>query len=72
MYVRYSDILLTNHETSVITVCSCYCVDMVSVTSASRYQSKSSMYIRGLIPGNSTELAEAVPNAAHTCLKVAK
>ena len=41
---------------------------MVSVTqasrfvkSASRYQSTSSMYIRGLIPRNSTELAEAVP-----------
>ena len=45
---------------------------MVSVTSAShyitsasryhsRYQSRSSMYIRGLIPGNFTELADAVP-----------
>ena len=45
---------------------------MASVTSASRYitsasryhqryQSRSSMYIRGLIPRNSTELAEAVP-----------
>ena len=31
------------------------------VTSASRYQSKSSMYIQGLIPCSSTELAEAVP-----------
>ena len=30
-------------------------------TSASRYQSRSSMYIRGLIPRNSTELAEAIP-----------
>ena len=56
----------------------CYCVDMVSVTSAShtitsvsryitpassyhpRYQSRSSMYIRGLIPWNFQELAEAV------------
>ena len=28
----------------------CYCVGMVSVPSASRYQSRSSMYIRGLIP----------------------
>ena len=46
----------------------CYCVGMVSVTSASRYvtsasrnQRSSSMYIRGLIPRNSMELAEAVP-----------
>ena len=31
------------------------------VTSASRYQSRSSMYIQGLIPWSSTELAEAVP-----------
>ena len=30
------------------------------VTSALRYQSRSSMYIRGLIPPNSTELAEGV------------
>ena len=30
------------------------------VTSASNYQSRSSMYMRGLIPLNSTELAEAV------------
>ena len=30
------------------------------VTSASRYQRSSSMYIRGLIPRNSSELAEAV------------
>ena len=40
---------------------------MVSVTSASRYQprnqSRSSMYIRGLIPRNFAELAEAVPIA---------
>ena len=41
---------------------------MVSATLASRYvmpmsryESRSSMYIRGLIPRNSTELAEAVP-----------
>ena len=45
---------------------------MVSVTSVSRYmtsasryhpryQSRSSMYIRGLIPRNFAELAEAVP-----------
>ena len=45
----------------------CYCVGMVSVmstsryvTSASRYQSRSSMYIQGLIPRNTTELVEAV------------
>ena len=31
------------------------------VTSASHYESRSLMYIRGLIQGNSTELAEAVP-----------
>ena len=30
------------------------------VTSASRYQSRSSVYILGLITGNSTELAEAI------------
>ena len=46
---------------------------MVSVTTAShyitpasryhqRYHSRSSMYIRGLIPRNLAELAEAVPN----------
>ena len=45
---------------------------LVSVTSASsyiatasryqpRYQSRSSMYIRGLLPRNFAELAEAVP-----------
>ena len=50
---------------------SCYCVNMVSVTSASRYitsasryhpryQSGPSMYIRGLIPRNIAELDEAV------------
>ena len=53
----------------------CYCVNMVSVTSvscyitsASRYhpgyQSRSLMYIRGLIPWNIAELAEAVSIAA--------
>ena len=52
----------------------CYCVNMVSVTSAphyitsvslyyQRYQSRSSMYIRGLIPQNFAELAETVPIA---------
>ena len=56
----------------VVTVCfaaielTIYCIGMVSVTSASRYltstsryQSRPSMYIRGLIPRNSMELAEA-------------
>ena len=53
----------------------CYCVNIVFVTSASRYitsasrkhpryQSRSSMYIRGLIPRNFAELAEAVPIAS--------
>ena len=52
----------------------CYCVNMVSVTSASRYitsatcyhpryQSRSSMYIRSLIPRTFAELAAAVPIA---------
>ena len=50
----------------------CNCVNMVSVTSASRYitstsryhpryQRRSSMYVRGLIPRNYAELAETVP-----------
>ena len=34
---------------------------MVSVTSVSRYQKRSSMYTRGLIPLKSTKLGEAVP-----------
>ena len=45
----------------------CNCVDMLSVTSVLRYetsalrfQTRSLMYIRGLIPRNSTELAESV------------
>ena len=53
----------------------CNCVNMVSVTSASRYitsaslyyprdQRRSSMYIRCLIPRNFAELAEAVQVAA--------
>ena len=58
----------------VVTVCfaaielTIYCIGMVSVTSescyvtpTSRYQSRPSMYIRGVIPQNSMELAEAVP-----------
>ena len=63
----------------------CYCVNMVSVTSASRYimsasrditsasryhpryQSRFSMYIRGLIPRNFAELAEAIPIGKIAC-----
>ena len=45
----------------------CNCVNIVSVTSASRshprHQIRSSMYSRGLIPRNFAELAEAVPIA---------
>ena len=40
------------------------------VTSASRYHSRSSMYIRGLIPRNSTGLAKAVPIGMGTCFSV--
>ena len=46
---------------------SCYCVNVVSVTSAPRYITSaalsmiSSMYIRGLTLRNFAELAEAVP-----------
>ena len=46
----------------------CYCVNMVSLTSASRYhlcyQRRSSMYICGLIPLNFADPAEVVPIAA--------
>ena len=38
----------------------CYCVGMVSVESASHYQSRSLMYIQGMILHNSMELAETV------------
>ena len=75
---RYSDILLTppppKLHLSRLFCCNhtCYCVKLVSVTSASRYitpearyhpryQSGSSMYIRGLIPRNFADLAEPVP-----------
>ena len=78
---RYSDILLKKKQhklhLSRLFCCNhaCYCVNMVSVTSASRYiksasryhpriQSRSSMYIRGLIPRYFAELAEAVPNGS--------
>ena len=60
----YNHLICCNHA--------CYCANMVSVTSASlyvtsasryhpRYQSKSSMYIRGMTPRNFAELAEVVP-----------
>ena len=68
---RYSDILLKRHNLHKNNRClfccnrTCYWVGMVFVTSASRtvtsmsrYQSRSSMYIRGLIPRNFTKLAE--------------
>ena len=73
---RYSDILLKKHKLhlSCLFCCNhtCYCVNMVSVASVLlyimsasrdhlRYQSRSLMYIRGLIPRNFAELAEAVP-----------
>ena len=73
---RYSDILLKNinfiYNRLFYCNYTCYCVDMAYVTSAlryvasasryhSRYQSRSSMYIRGLIPQNFADLAEAVP-----------
>ena len=38
-----------------------------NVTSASHYQTGSSMYIQGLIPQNSTALAEAVPIVIILC-----
>ena len=73
---RYSDILLKKQQLhlSRLFCCNhtCYCVYIVSVTSAPRYitpasryhpryQSRSSMYIRGLIPRIFAELAEVVP-----------
>ena len=73
---RFWDILLKKHKLHLkrLFCCNhtCFCVSMVSATSASRYitsatryhpryQSKSSMYIRGMIPRNFAELAEAAP-----------
>ena len=73
---RYSVILLKKkqhtHKLHLSCLICCNHICMVSVTSASRYitpasryqpryQSSSSMYIRGLIPRNFAELAEAVP-----------
>ena len=76
---RYGDILLKKHylHLSHLFCCNhtCYCVCIVSVTSGPCYitsasfyhpcyQSRSPMYIRGLIQRNFTELANAVPIAA--------
>ena len=75
---RYSYILLKKQQhklhLSRLFCCNhtCYCVNIVSVTSVSRYitsasryhpryQSRSSMYSRRLIPRNFAELADAVP-----------
>ena len=66
IYTIVSRLFCCNHT--------CYCNNMVSVTSASRYitpalryhpryQSRSSMYIRCLIPRKFAELADAVPTA---------
>ena len=70
MQYRYSDILLKKNNINFIynrlICCNHTCVCMVSVSSASRYvtsashyQSRSSMNIGGLILRNSTELVEA-------------
>ena len=42
----------------------------VNVTSASRYQNRSSMYIRGLFPRKFTERAEAVPIDVFKCIAI--
>ena len=84
----YSDLLLEKKHKLYLShlICcnyACYCVNMVSVTSASRYirsasryhlryQRRSSMKICGLIPRNFGELAEAVPIAVdpkHSIIK---
>ena len=77
--IKYRDILLKKPKlhlsSSFCCNHTCYCINMVSVTSASHYimtasryhpiyQSRSSMYISGLIPRNFAELAEAVPIAS--------
>ena len=54
-----------------ITVHTCYSVGMLSVKSASRYQSSSSMYIRGMIPQNwpsQFRLHGLVINKKHLCI----
>ena len=69
---HYSNILLKKKHINFIYNClfccnyTCYCVGMVSLTPASRYvtsashQSRSSVYMGGLIPRNSKTLAGAV------------
>ena len=79
---RHSDILLKKHllHLSCLFCCNhtCYCINTMSVTSASRYitsasryhpryQSRSSMYIRGLIQRYFAELADAVPIVVLCC-----
>ena len=76
---RFSGISLKRHQLhyNCFFCCdhTCYCGNMISVTSASFYltsasrylprcQSRSLMYIRGLIPRNFAELAETVPIVA--------
>ena len=73
---HYSDILLKKHKLhfSRFFCCNytCYCVNMVSVVSASRYhlryQKRSSIHICGLIPRNFGEFAEAVPIECSPCV----
>ena len=80
---RYSDILLKKKHNNIDFIyyhsfwCNhtCYCVCMAFVTSASRYvtsashyQSRTTMYIRGLISRTSRELAEAVPIDSGLCI----
>ena len=65
---RFSDIVLKKKLHSMYNLffgCNptCYFGGMVSSTAASGYQFRSLVYIRGLIPRNSSELAEAVPIA---------
>ena len=86
-YSDISDILLKKHilHLNRFFCCNhtCYCVYMVSVTSASRYitsascyhplyQNRSSLYIRGLIPRNFAKLAKAVPIASDKVTNIHK
>ena len=76
--IKYRYILLKKHKLHYnhLFCCNHTCCGMVSValafrylTSASCYQSRSTMYIRGLIPRNFTELAEAVPTEVHESVR---
>ena len=76
--IKYRYILLKKHKPHYnhLFCCNHTCCGMVSVTlafryltSASCYQSRSMMYIRGLIPPNFTELAEAVPTEVHESVR---